>query len=85
MGNQPLVASDDPGQVTDAGGLAHLQGKGDGEASRIAERLRARRPKLQFLGGRKPLADSLGFRQIEAEQIAGVGVLSDVDMLQTFA
>ena len=40
MGNEPLVAPDDPGQVAYAGRLAGVEGQGDGEPGRIAERLR---------------------------------------------
>ena len=44
MGDQPLVAPNDPGQVANAGDLAGLQGKRDREPGRIAEGLRSRGP-----------------------------------------
>jgi hypothetical protein len=52
VGDQPLVAADDPGEVTDAGRLAGLQGQGDGQAGWIAEGLCGGGAALQFLGTR---------------------------------
>jgi hypothetical protein len=84
VGDQSLVAPYDPGQIADAGGLAGFQGKRDGKPGRITECLRACRPTLQLLRGRKLFADPLGLGEIETEQIAGVGVLSQASILQTF-
>jgi hypothetical protein len=39
MGDKPLIAPDDPGEVADAGRLASVEGERDGQPSRIAERL----------------------------------------------
>jgi hypothetical protein len=84
MGDQPLVAPNDPGQVADTSRLARVEGERDGEPGRIAERLRPRGPQLQLLVGSKLLADSLGLRQIEAEQVASVGIPGDRWMIRTY-
>lgn len=73
VGDEPLVAADDPGEVADAGRRPSLERNRDGEPGRVAERLRAGRPQPQLLGARQALADALGLRQVEAEQVAGVG------------
>jgi hypothetical protein len=83
VGDEPLVAADDPGEVADAGRLAGLEGKGDGETGRIAQGLRGGGALLQCLRIRQPGPDLLGLRQIEAEEVAGVGVLGDRSILHT--
>jgi hypothetical protein len=83
MGDQALVAADDPGEVADTGRIAGLQGNGDGEAGRIAESLGGGGAVLQFLDARQRCPDVLGLRQIEAEEVAGVGVLGDGSILHT--
>jgi hypothetical protein len=84
VGDEPLVATDDPGQVTDAGGLAGIERERYGEPGRVAECLRPGRPQLQLLGARQVLANPLCLRKVEAEQIAGIGISGDVGILQTF-
>lgn len=85
MGDQPLVAPDDPGKVANAGGLAGLEGKRDGEPGRVAERLRPGRPQLQFPDADQLPADALGLGKIETAQIASFGFHDHRHILQTFA
>jgi len=85
VGDQTLVAADDPGEVADAGDLAGLQGKRDREPGRVAEGFRALGPQLQLLRTRELLTDPLGLRQVETEEIAGIGVAGDATILQTIA
>jgi hypothetical protein len=62
VGDQPLVASDDPGEVADAGRVARVEGKGDGEAGRVAEGLGGDGALLQLRGRRDGGAETLGLR-----------------------
>jgi hypothetical protein len=83
MGDEPLVATDDPGEVADAGRLAGLERERQCQPRRIAQGLRRRRPLLELVGGGKSGADALGLRQIEAEEVAGVGIVGDAPILHT--
>jgi len=76
VGNKPLVAPDDPSQVTDTGRSAGVKGERDSEPGRIAERLQPGGPELQSLGRQEALTDPLGLRQVETEQIASIQIVA---------
>jgi hypothetical protein len=83
MGDEPLVAADDPGEVAHAGRLPCFQREGEGEAGRLTERLGCGCAVLELLDARQRGADPLGLRQIETKEVAGVGIVGDMPILHT--
>jgi hypothetical protein len=60
MGDQPLVAVDDPGQVADTRRLTPVKGERNREPGRIAKRFPGGGELPEGLDARKLLADPLG-------------------------
>ena len=74
MRHESLVTPDHPCEVADARLLAVKQGEGDCQPGRIGERLGRRGQALELVRRRKRRSQLLRLRQVEAQEVAGVGV-----------
>lgn len=83
VGDQSLVTLDDPGEVADAGRLAGLKGERHRQPGWVGESLRPGGPQLKVFTARQSLAEALCLGQVEAEEIAGVGIAGQAGILQT--
>ena len=84
MRDELLVAADDPAEVAYARARTRVQRQGDGQPGGIAERAGARRERLEARGRREPPSRRLRVREVEAQQVACVGIGHGADAT-TFA
>src|SRR5262249_46570568 len=75
VGDELLVTPDGPRQIADARAPRRAERPRDGQPRRVAQGARAGGPRLELGHRRERLAHGLRLRQIEAEQVAGVGVV----------
>src|SRR5262249_30862174 len=85
VGDQLLVAAHDPSQITHARRPAVRQRDGNRQPRRIAERLGARRPPLHHARRRQPATRPLRLRQVQAQELATIGLYSHTRSILSFA